>query len=237
LPEVNVRVSTPAAISGEHAALMESIYRGQRHIYDVTRKYYLFGRDRMIAGLDMPANGSVLEVACGTGRNLALIARRWPGAELFGLDISAEMLKSAAGKLGPVAALAQGDATHFDAAALFGRAKFDRVVLSFATSMIPDWGAALKQAAALVAPGGSLHIVDFGGMGTIPAPLRAILRVWLARFHVTPRANLVQCAAGVAAQHQLTLRTQRGPGGYYMLLVMSCQSASNPAGPALPSAG
>lgn len=66
---------------------MDSIYRSQRHIYDLTRKYYLFGRDRLIAGLDLLAGGSVLELGCGTGRNLALIARRWPGAELFGLEI------------------------------------------------------------------------------------------------------------------------------------------------------
>ena len=39
-----------------HAApstpLMDRIYRHQRHVYDVTRKYYLLGRDRLI---DRPA--------------------------------------------------------------------------------------------------------------------------------------------------------------------------------------
>ena len=37
-----------ASAASGHGQLMDSIYRGQRHIYDVTRKYYLFGRDRMI---------------------------------------------------------------------------------------------------------------------------------------------------------------------------------------------
>ena len=32
----------------DHAALMDTVYRGQRHIYDATRKYFLFGRDRLI---------------------------------------------------------------------------------------------------------------------------------------------------------------------------------------------
>ena len=30
--------------TASQAALMDGIYRGQRHIYDMTRKYYLFGR-------------------------------------------------------------------------------------------------------------------------------------------------------------------------------------------------
>ena len=30
------------------AALMDRLYRRQRHFYDVTRKHYLLGRDRLI---------------------------------------------------------------------------------------------------------------------------------------------------------------------------------------------
>ncbi len=58
-----------------HAALMDGVYRRQRHFYDLTRKYYLLGRDRMIAGLGVPPNGTVLELGCGTGRNIILAAR------------------------------------------------------------------------------------------------------------------------------------------------------------------
>lgn len=34
------------------AALMDAIYRRQRHIYDASRKFYLLGRDGLIADLD-----------------------------------------------------------------------------------------------------------------------------------------------------------------------------------------
>ena len=209
-----------------HASLMDSIYRSQRHIYDATRKYYLFGRDRMIAGLDLPAGGTVLEIGCGTGRNLDLIGKRWPGARLFGLDISSEMLKSAKAKLGEEAVLAQGDATGFDAGDLFGRTQFDRVVLSFATSMIPEWTAALTQAAALLAPGGSLQVVDFGDMSGMPAPLRMMLKGWLTQFHVSPRLDLPDRAARLATRHKLKLRTRRGLGGYYTLITLSKRGTS-----------
>lgn len=211
----------PAADQG---AAMDAMYRTQRHFYDATRKFYLFGRDRMIRSLALERGGAVLEIACGTGRNLARIAQTWPGAELYGLDISAEMLKTADQRLGPQARLALGDATHFDAQALFGRERFDRVVLSFATSMIPDWQAALRQASALLSEGGSLHVVDFGDMRGLPAPARWLLRAWLARFHVTPRLMLGDVAVAQAARRRMRARTRRGFLGYYQLVTIQARS-------------
>lgn len=207
-----------ATSSPDHGALMDSVYRGQRHIYDLTRKYFLFGRDRLIGDLACCDGDSVLEIGCGTGRNLHRIRAHWPGVELFGLDISQEMLKSAQHRLGNDAVLAQGDATSFDAQALFGRARFDRVVISFALSMIPDWKAALAQSAQLVAPGGALHIVDFGDLRGIPGPARMALNGWLNHFHVTVRHELLQNAVSVARQFGLRHRARRGFLGYYTLI-------------------
>ena len=53
---------------------MNRMYRRQRHIYDGTRRYYLLGRDRLIADLAPAAGASVLEIGCGTGSNLVLAA-------------------------------------------------------------------------------------------------------------------------------------------------------------------
>ena len=108
------------------AGLMDRIYRRQRHVYDVTRKFYLLGRDQLIAALDPPAGGSVLEVGCGTGRNLILAARRYPEARFFGLDVSGEMLATAGinimrAGLGKRISLGLGDAARFEPEALFGR--------------------------------------------------------------------------------------------------------------------
>lgn len=204
-----------SAATGDHAALMDSIYRGQRHIYDATRKYYLFGRDRLIAGLACEPGDSVLEIACGTGRNLDRIGRKWPGVRLFGLDISNEMLISASGRLGTRALLAQGDARDFDAATALGQRRFDRVVLSYSLSMIPDWERALRHAAALVAPGGSLQLVDFGTLEGLPRPLAAALRGWLAKFHVEPRGFMREAALRVCALEALDCEWEDGPFAYY----------------------
>jgi S-adenosylmethionine-diacylgycerolhomoserine-N-methlytransferase len=209
------------ASATDHAALMDRVYRGQRHIYDATRKYYLFGRDRLIDELECRPGHSVLELGCGTGRNLQLIARRWPGANCHGLDISGEMLKNARKRLGTSGRLALGDATRFDPAALFGREGFDRIVVSYALSMIPGWEAALEQAVAALAPGGSVHIVDFGDLEGLPSPLRALLRKWLGHFHVAPRASLEIVGARIAREHGLGLEVIRGPLGYYRLVRIS----------------
>lgn len=187
----------PLAAGDAHSRLMDNVYRHQRHIYDATRKYYLLGRDRLITGLELRAGQSLLEVGCGTGRNLALIARRYPDSRLFGLDISAEMLETARAKLGATplnsttgsVTLRQLDASQFMPGD-FGEAGFDRIVISYALSMIPDWRLTLAASLAALNPGGSLHIADFGQQEGLPRWFGRMLRGWLRRFHVTPRAEL-----------------------------------------------
>lgn len=203
-----------------HGKLMDGIYRRQKHIYDATRKFFLFGRDTMIAGLDCSAGMSVLEIGCGTGRNLDLIGRRWPGTQLYGIDISREMLDQAQRRLGSNARLALADAGGFDAQALLGRGTFDRVTISYALSMIPCWDAALVHATSLLAPGGSLHIVDFGDLNGMARPLRSALQAWLAAFHVTVREQLLDEATHVADAAGLSRSHDRGPLGYYSIAVL-----------------
>ncbi|WP_159589203.1 class I SAM-dependent methyltransferase [Chelativorans xinjiangense] len=183
------------ADSPAHARLMDGVYRRQRHIYDLTRKFYLLGRDGLIAGLAVPPGGSVLELGCGTGRNLALAAERYPQARFFGLDISRVMLETAEKrmrreKIAGKVRLAEADASAFDAEKLFGSRRFDRVFLSYALSMIPPWERTIAAALDCVAPGGSLHIVDFGRQERLPGWFRTGLTHWLAAFHVAPRDSL-----------------------------------------------
>lgn len=189
-----------------HADLMDQTYRYQRRIYDATRAFYLLGRNHLIAKLDPLDGAKVLEIACGTGRNLDHIARRYRKTTLYGLDISQEMLISAGHKLGQRARLAQGDACAFDPNALFGVAQFDRIIFSYCLSMIPDWTAALDQSLTHLAPGGSVHIVDFGRQHRLPGLARRVLNRWLAQFHVTPRHDLHEVLADRAAKSGLTLQ-------------------------------
>jgi S-adenosylmethionine-diacylgycerolhomoserine-N-methlytransferase len=175
--------------------LMNRTYRHQRYIYDFTRKYFLLGRDRLIDDLAPRDGDAILEIGCGTGRNLAVAAARYPAAHLFGIDVSTEMLTSASAAiaragLAPQVRLAHADATSFDPLPLFGIAQFDRVFVSYSLSMIPQWEAVIDHALSVLGPGGELHIVDFGGQRRLPGAFRTLLRRWLAVFHVTPRDDL-----------------------------------------------
>ena len=187
-----------------HSATMDGVYRFQRHIYDVTRRYYLLGRDELLDRLNVPENGGVLEIGCGTGRNLLGVGRRAPTAQLYGLDISEEMLKTASASILRAnferrVRLACVDATNFSASKAFGIAKFDRIFFSYALSMIPNWQAAVEQALACLAVGGELHVVDFGQCAHLPAPFRRGLFAWLNIFHVNPRPQLASHLERIAA--------------------------------------
>ena len=195
-------------------ALMNRIYRRQRHFYDFTRKYYLLGRDRLIDG-SMPSRPT----ACW--RSAAAPGAIWcwppaaiPSTHFFGIDVSTEMLTSAIEQIGRagIAArvrVAHADATAFDPARLFGRAQFERVFISYSLSMIPGWQAVLDSAIALLAPGGELHIVDFGTQARLPRFFRRLLRRWLTLFHVTPRDALEEWLNRRATETGATLTFER----------------------------
>jgi S-adenosylmethionine-diacylgycerolhomoserine-N-methlytransferase len=205
--------------------LMNRTYRHQRHFYDFTRKYYLLGRDRLIAELAPRDGDAVLEIGCGTGRNLTTAAARYPGARLFGVDVSTEMLTSAIATvaragLASQIRVAHADATRLDPQPLFGVARFERIFISYSLSMIPDWQAVIDGSIAILAPGGELHIVDFGGQQRLPGVFRTLLRRWLALFHVTPRDDLEQALRARAQAARASLAFERPYRDYAQYAVL-----------------
>lgn len=174
---------------------MDEMYRYQRYFYDVTRKAYLLGRDHMIASLDVPVGGSVLEVGCGTARNLIRTASSFPKATCFGFDLSEQMLITARNNvekksLSDRMIIAQADATKFDPVEIFGENGFDRVFVAYSLCIIPGWELALDNSFRAVKPGGSLHLVDFGEQERLPKLFRSALRAWLKQFGVFPQKDM-----------------------------------------------
>lgn len=206
---------------------MDDVYRAQRLIYDATRKYYLFGRDATIDELALAPGSRLVEVGCGTARNLVRIARQYPGVNLFGLDASHEMLRTARRSLAraglaQAVTLAHGYAENLSPTLFGDTAPFDAVLFSYSLSMIPDWQGALRAAEGSLAPLGKVHIVDFGDFEGLARPLARSLRGWLTWFHVTPRTELLRQLEDESRGH--VARVQTLPGRYAFWA-----SFSNPA--------
>ena len=221
-PEIGADTSWPA----EATRRMNRMYRQQRHIYDGTRRYYLLGRDQLIAGLQPAPGASVLEIGCGTGRNLVLAAGLYPDARFFGIDVSTEMLTSAISAISrrdltKRVRVAHGDGTAFDPQFIFGLPSFDHVMISYSLSMIPDWRRVLAAAASRLGPGGRLHLVDFGDQERLPGIARALLLRWLRMFDVTPRDDLKAVLSAMAESIGADLKFERPFRGYAQYAVLT----------------
>ncbi|MCE0483840.1 MAG: class I SAM-dependent methyltransferase [Methylacidiphilales bacterium] len=176
---------------------MDRMYRWTRYVYDFTRKYYLLGRDRLLCEMELKAGDRVLEIGCGTARNLICLARRRPEVLAYGLDVSHEMLATAAAKvtsrgLASRITLRHCFAEQLDHRGTFGLDEpFDAAFFSYSLSMIPTWPEAIEAALRNLKPRATLYVVDFWDQGGWPGWFRAILKGWLDLFHVHYRPELI----------------------------------------------
>ena len=174
---------------------MNAIYKYLRHVYDASRKYYLLGRDTLIAELDCQSGEHVIEVGCGTARNLIKLQTTYPQTRFYGIDASDEMLKTAAKNLknhNCDIPIRQGLAQEFYLDKLFGITTPDRVIFPYALSMIPQWRESIDHALAMLPEGGEIAVVDFGGQDGLPKAFRWLLFKWLALFGVHYRLELYE---------------------------------------------
>lgn len=177
---------------------MDDMYRWTRHVYDISRKYYLLGRDSLIENLNAKNGELVCEVGCGTARNLTKMAKRYPSAKFCGLDASEEMLKTAAGNLERASMsgkvnIKQAYSQSFDPKTLFEIERpLDKIVFSYALSIIPPWQESVDHALELLASGGQIHIVDFGGQDDLPPVVRKVIFWFLSKFHVYHKPEVLE---------------------------------------------
>lgn len=177
---------------------MDRMYRHQRYFYDLTRKYYLLGRDRLLREMKIADGENVLEIGCGTARNLIVLAKKHGGAHFFGLDASSEMLKTAQHKINSKhlenITLKQALADEFRFDETFGLTqKFDGCFFSYAVSIILPWKESIENALENLKAGKSLYIVDFYDQKNLPVWFQKTLRGWLRQFHVKYPKELIPC--------------------------------------------
>jgi ubiquinone/menaquinone biosynthesis C-methylase UbiE len=135
-------------------------------LYDpFTRLIGIESAHRKLAGqAALESAERVLEIGCGTG-NLALLVKRMrPQLEVVGLDPDPKALARAAGRArraGLPLELDRGFADELP----YADASFDRVLSSLMFHHLEAdlRGPSLRQVLRVLRPGGSLHLMDFGG--------------------------------------------------------------------------
>lgn len=141
---------------------IEKYYRFHARVYDITRWSFLFKRTALVHNLSATSQPErILEVGCGTGKNLKTLHRTFPDADITGLDLSSTMLDYAAKN--PVCIF--GNVSLCQASydkPLKPDYPFDLIVFSYALSMFnPGWDRAIDCAWEDLAPGGQIAVVDF----------------------------------------------------------------------------
>ena len=118
-------------------------------------EHWLFGREHR-AWACSRATGITLEVAIGTGLNLANYP---PDVRLTGIDLTPEMLvlaRNRAANIGMPVMLCEGDAQQLP----FPDGMFDTVLSTYSMCSVPDEGRAVLEMKRVLKNGGRLILVD-----------------------------------------------------------------------------
>lgn len=203
--------------------------------------------------LDQIANrpaGAVLEVGCGSARNLRLLYEKASHHDLFGLDPSLGMLATARDDLERAGChnqitLAQERSPELNPAKQFRMDRpFDVIFFSYVASRCPSWAEALEDACSHLAPDGRLYVLDAWQHTRSPAPVATFLD-WTGLVPAEPRPPFldrlrrlddegrVSCAITPVAQRSAYLATVTPrPGDTFPQPPTLSTQAARPSGPA-----
>jgi S-adenosylmethionine-diacylgycerolhomoserine-N-methlytransferase len=150
------------APGSDHAERMESFYAGQADGYDRFRERLLPGRRELFDAIPVPPAGVWVDLGGGTGANFESLGPRIEQLQsAYVVDLSPSLLAIAEKRIERYGwsnvRACRADATQFRPP----EGQADVVTCSYALTMIPDWFAAVENAAAMLKPGGMIGVVDF----------------------------------------------------------------------------
>jgi S-adenosylmethionine-diacylgycerolhomoserine-N-methlytransferase len=208
-----VYLAEKQSMDASEQTILGGYYRRHAHIYDLTRWAFLFGRRELIRSTARLGNPKrILEIGCGTGRNLTLMAGQFPDAEITGIDLSEDMLNKARPKLSVYGNRVQFINRAYDGP-LFPAAPFDLIVLSYCLSMInPGFEKVLEHCAEDLSPNGYIAIADFHS-----SPFWWFKR-WMSINHVRMDEQISKSLASLAYVPEL-VGVSKAFGGLWNYLV------------------
>ncbi len=134
--------------------------------YDLLNRLTSLGLDQLwrratVRALALPANGRVLDLATGTADLALMTLRKYPDAQVEGLDPSTKMLAIGGEKVRRAQCsesirLVVGDAQQIP----FPDASFDAVSIAFGVRNLPDRERALREMFRVLRPAGRLAILE-----------------------------------------------------------------------------
>jgi S-adenosylmethionine-diacylgycerolhomoserine-N-methlytransferase len=138
-------------------------YKKDAEIYDINRRFFLFGRNRLIKTIgEYLKPTSILEIGCGTGVNLVKLNHMYPNSKITGLDLSKDMLKVANRKLDKFKNVSLIN-DIFDQNTYL--TKFDLILCSYTVSTVPNVSVFLSTVYQHLADHGHFACVDFYSSG------------------------------------------------------------------------
>jgi S-adenosylmethionine-diacylgycerolhomoserine-N-methlytransferase len=168
------------------SARLQKYYKIHSKIYDNTRWTFLFGRKQLLQALSSYCSpGRILEIGCGTGKNLTVLSRLFPEAHITSIDLSKEMLSVARKNIGKAIQRIRLINSAY-CLPLAPECPFDLVIFSYTLSMInPGWSHAIRCANADLRPDGIIAAVDFHN-----SPYEAF-KSWMQVNHVQMQGHLL----------------------------------------------
>lgn len=161
---------------------------------------------------ELPANPSILDLGCGTGKQLVQLKKHYPDAKITGVDRSEHMLDIAREKLGESVQLIYSAYIE----ELFEENTFDMIVGSYSLTMVEEIPKKLDHIKYHLKPEGTLLVVDFDN-----TPFKWF-REWMMINHVDMKSGLFTILTNLFGDHQLYTRK-----GYLGLYTYSFFKATN----------
>jgi ubiquinone/menaquinone biosynthesis C-methylase UbiE len=173
-------------VDGERVRLIETYRKKAKH-YDVVSRLYpvpgypqLSQRRKAVGALGLRPGDTVVDMACGTGLNFALIQQAiGPDGRLIGVDLTDAMLAVAQERIENSGwsnvSLVQSDAAEFAYPT-----EVDGILSTYAMSHVPEAGIAIAHGAAALSSGGRWVVLDLKVPDNVPRRL-AQLAIALGR--------------------------------------------------------
>lgn len=173
------------------------VYRKKAKHYDLTSRFSPVPgypeqaqRRRAVAALGLRPGDAVVDVACGTGRNFALIeAAIGPRGRIVGVDLTDAMLTQARKRIDKNGwsnvSLVQSEASEFEFPA-----DVNAILTTYALTQVPDCADVIAHGAAALTEGGRYVVLD--------VKLPTVAPAWLTRLGagmVRPFASIDQWLA------------------------------------------